>query len=131
MRALLLAIVSSLALGACSSHDAAPGKPAAASASGSRPAPSKPVPTVDPCAALDQAYDDAVAHASGACKTDADCTCYPGGLGAHPTCGGITDRQSTVAIDAIANQFHEQQCRMSLECGAMGCAPRCDQGRCK
>jgi hypothetical protein len=129
MRALLCSTL--LLFAACGSHDAAPsaGKPAAASGTAT-PAP-KPPQTIDPCAALDQAYDDAVAHASGACKTDDDCTCYPGGLGAHPTCGGVTDRPSAAAIHAIANQFHEQQCRMSLECGAMGCAPHCEQGRCK
>jgi hypothetical protein len=89
-----------------------------------------PGPT-DACAAFHARFDDALAHAPGTCATDADCDCYPGGLGASPSCGGITDRKTAAALHAIADDFARASCRMTIQCSASVCAPRCERGRCR
>ena len=83
------------------------------------------------CAALNAKFDDTLARASGACRSAADCECYPGGLGANPSCGGVTDKQTAKALFAIRDQVAQASCAMPIQCAASVCHPICERGRCR
>ncbi len=96
--------------------------------------PAPPAPGTGPssdCAALNARFDDTLARASGACHGAADCECYPGGLGANPSCGGVTDKQTAAALFAIRDQVAQASCPMPIQCAASVCRPSCDHGRCR
>lgn len=118
--ALVLAIV------ACDKHErAVPGAP-----SGSASAVTSDAVGRD-CDAIRKAHVDALAMASGACTTAADCACYNPVGGPPQGCGGVTDATTATTLSAIERDFHAARCQYTHQCGASVCAPRCDAGRCR
>jgi hypothetical protein len=103
-----------------------------------RPAPAGAEPSAaasaaapaDPCAALAVDFARRLDGAAGTCQKDADCACYPGGTGERAGCGGITDRTSADALQAIAKQFRIAHCPYARQCAPWTCTPRCRDGRC-
>jgi hypothetical protein len=68
--------------------------------------------------------------APNTCASDQDCACYPGGLGAQPSCGGVTDKKTAAALISLYADFNHR-CRMTTACAATVCTPRCDHGACR
>src|SRR5262249_48883001 len=112
-----------LLLAACGTKEPAPPAPGTgpspvAHADGSNAPP--PVAPADGDT-LNARFDDTLAHADNVCHDASDCTCYPGGLGANPTCGGVTDKQTAAALFAIRDQVAQQHCPMPIQCAASIC----------
>jgi hypothetical protein len=70
---------------------------------------------------------DAIVERGGACATDADCRCYPGGISPKHGCGGVTDAKSAAELEAIAKKQGPTE---GIDCAAWMCAPICERGRC-
>jgi hypothetical protein len=132
MRAIALAAL----LAACGTKEPAPPAP------GTGPTPvaptthgvgssAPPPPAAADCATLNARFDDTLAHADNVCHDASDCSCYPGGLGANPTCGGVTDKTTAAALFAIRDQVAQQNCPMPIQCAASICHATCEGGRCR
>jgi hypothetical protein len=154
MRGPFALVVCVLSLAACTcSRDATPGstEPTATATTestvtvapaGTPPttAPAEPIPARDtdptpdpithPCVVKAVNYDQAIESGSTACKTDADCGCYQGGIGDKSGCGGVLNRASVKKLDDIAKEFHDMKCKITQDCAAWACRPHCEAGAC-
>lgn len=81
------------------------------------------------CAEIERRYDAVLAAAPGTCAGDADCACY-GQATTRSRCGGVTDRKSVAALEAIAKEFHALKCPRHYRCAAWKCVPACLDGTC-
>jgi hypothetical protein len=129
-------VVVLVLLAACGTKEPAPPAP------GTAPSPVAPGPTAPAsgtdtplpagdCAALNARFDDVLAHAGGVCHGGPDCACYPGGLGANPTCGGVTDKDTAAKLFAIRDLVARAHCPMPIQCAASICHAICERGRCR
>ena len=122
-------VIAVLAIG-CGSD-----RPDVGSGSGPAPATGKPVPVsvaadaASPCPALVRRWEVALAAASLACTTDADCGCFNGGVSEQAGCGGVAAKPSVATLEAIRTEFLAS-CDMALQCAAWVCSPRCAEERC-
>ncbi|HPA70693.1 MAG TPA: hypothetical protein PKY31_00400 [Spirochaetota bacterium] len=81
------------------------------------------------CAEIERRYDAVLAAAPGRCAGDADCACY-GQVTTRSRCGGVTDRKSAAALEAIAKEFFALKCPRHYRCAAWKCVPACLDGTC-
>lgn len=95
-----------------------------------RPAEPTPDPITHPCVVAAAQYDIAIEKGSDACQGDADCGCYPGGIG-KSGCGGVLSSDSVRKLGEIAKRFHDMKCQSSSDCAAWACKPRCESGHCR
>jgi hypothetical protein len=94
------------------------------------PAPPVPQAVADPCAASVAEFARTLKSASGACRIDADCACYPGGIGEASGCGDVTDAASASALKAVASRYLQAGCQHTVQCAPWLCAPKCRKGFC-
>jgi hypothetical protein len=96
-----------------------PGPPA-------REAPEAP----DDCDAVVSRVRDVLATLPSACSSDADCTCYPGGIEGVTGCGGVSDLPTAERIGALTQQHDRLRCDGSVSCAPRQCLVACLDGRC-
>jgi len=80
------------------------------------------------CSATISSYDALVAS-GGACKTDADCACFNGGVSQKTPCGGVTDKATEAKLEPLITAYQNGHCN-ALMCAASMCMPKCSAGRC-
>lgn len=90
-----------------------------------------PDPITHPCVVTAAKYDVVLAGASGACSTDADCDCFPGGISRKGACGGVTDKKTAAQLHALNAEFAKDKCVKEMNCAPRPCTPKCDKGICK
>lgn len=80
------------------------------------------------CSATISSYDALVAS-GGACATDADCSCFNGGVSQKTPCGGVTDKATEAKLEPLITAYQNGHCN-ALMCAASMCMPSCSAGRC-
>ncbi len=141
-RLVLFGVMLTPAFGCNKSSDpkpttATPSEPAAtatASQPSAKPAsPSDPIPDpiTHPCAVSAAQYGIAIDKGETNCTTDADCGCYQGGIGRKSGCGGVLNKDSVAKLAKIAKEFHADGCKLTQQCAAWACQPKCDNGTCR
>ncbi len=103
-------------------------KPAAKPARASDPTPD---PITHPCVVLAAQYGNAIDKGETNCATDADCGCYQGGIGRKSGCGGVLNKASVAELAKIAKEFRNDGCKLTQNCAAWACQPKCDNGTCR
>ena len=81
----------------------------------------------DRTAAIEEALSS---PAAGACATDDDCKCYPGGIWKQHPCGGVSDTATTNKVASLASDYFGAGCKSGFDCSAVICTPSCRDGRC-
>jgi len=94
------------------------------------PSAPEPDPITHPCVVAAAQYDIAIKEGSDACQSDADCGCYQGGIG-KSGCGGVLNKESVGKLGEIAKRFHDMKCKITTNCAAWRCQPKCDNGHCR
>ena len=79
---------------------------------------------------LEEEFARTLREGHGRCHEDADCACYPGGVGEAAGCGGVTDMDTAAALYRIATGFRGAGCRNTRDCAPWECHPTCQQGQC-
>jgi hypothetical protein len=102
------------------------------------PPPVDAAPAADArCDPLHQELVAALATLPSPCATDADCTCYNGGVEGFTGCGGVSDRATSDRIYRVVEGYRALE-REGVSCPhglSVNCAPRmcnaaCVDGRC-
>lgn len=83
-----------------------------------------------PCATVVSRMRAVVARLPSACASDAECMCYPGGIGAVTGCGGVSDPATAAEVARIQAEFRQSRCDYSVSCAPRECRAACMQGRC-
>lgn len=86
------------------------------------------VTTTTSCSSIVASYDALVAS-GGACASDADCTCFKGGVSLTTPCGDVTDKATSAKLDKLVTDYESARCN-SLMCAASVCTPSCNSGHC-
>lgn len=108
---------------------AAPPAPQVAPAPENMP-PATPPPPPPTCGPMTEEFARTLREGHARCHEDADCACYPGGVGEASGCGGVTDMDTAAALYRVATRFRAAGCPNTQECAAWECRPTCQQGRC-
>jgi len=82
------------------------------------------------CAQIVAQMRTALAALPAACTTDAQCTCYVGGVEDVTRCGDVSDLGTARKIDALQERFDKAQCDYQVSCKPRECRAACVQGHC-
>ena len=92
--------------------------------------PTSAVETPDDCDAVVTRVRAELATLPSACTSDADCTCYPGGIEGVTGCGGVSDLPTAERIGALTQEFDRLRCDGSVSCAPRQCLVACIDARC-
>jgi hypothetical protein len=81
------------------------------------------------CADIEKRYDTVLSAAGGACRSNTDCGCY-GPVSKKSVCGGVTDKQTTIRLNDLVQEFRRAGCDWHIRCAPWLCNPVCERGRC-
>ena len=112
---------------ATTASTAAAGKPSARSPRATDPTPD---PITHPCVVKAAQFDVELKKNLTACKEDADCDCFPGGITRNAGCGGVRNKASAKKLHDINAEFGKMECKPVKSCAARECKPKCTDGQC-
>jgi hypothetical protein len=98
---------------------------------GSRSSDPQPDPITHPCVVTAAQFDIEVRDGDKSCRSDADCECFPNGVGSKNACGGVTSKKSATKLRELALEYAKMKCTSQVECAKRACLPRCNGGTCQ
>lgn len=82
------------------------------------------------CQCLQGVAKAAVQDKGKACTQDQDCACYRP-LAGTDSCGGVTDKQTSIELRLLANKLLGCGLAPGQQCAPWICRPRCQAGYCQ